>query len=63
MRDHWPTDPLTASLNDVSFGNIDLSTICDGELDESIGGILGFNFLSRFKIGIDYEAKVLTLKS
>lgn len=52
----------TASLNDVSFGKVDLSTICGGEIEESIGGILGFNFLSRFKIGIDYEAQVLTLE-
>ncbi len=52
----------TASLNDVSFGAVDLSAICGGEIKESIGGILGFNFLSRFKIGIDYGAKVLSLE-
>ncbi len=52
----------TASLNDISFGQVDLSAICGGEIKEPIGGILGFNFLSRFKIGIDYRAKVLTLE-
>jgi hypothetical protein len=47
-------------LKDFSCGVTDFKEIC-GLIGGGVSGVLGYDFLSQFKVTIDYQAKQLTL--
>lgn len=48
-------------LSDLRVAGIDLAGI-NQKIGAEVGGILGFDVLSRYKVTIDYRAKKLTLE-
>jgi len=49
-----------ATVSDLRVAGIDLDGINE-KIGARVGGILGYDFLSRFRMTIDYRAKRLTL--
>ncbi len=50
-----------ASVSDLEVGTVDLSA-CESAIGTRVDGVIGYNFLSRFRVGIDYQEKSLTLE-
>ncbi len=49
-----------ATVSDLHVAGIDLDGINE-KIGARVAGILGYDFLSRFRVTIDYRAKRLTL--